>query len=121
MNRTMNEPKSSHLLDEKFANDLLSSELKTPKFKMLPKVYKDGNPGRPVVSSIDCHTTKISKYINNQLHPHVKELKTYVKCKLFADDRSLFYLLQDIDTSANDPNHNLEKISEWGLSVENEV
>ena len=75
----MNEPKSSHLLDEKFANDLLSSEVKTPKFKMLPKVYKDGNPGRPVVSSIDCHTTKISKYINYQLQPHVKELKLHVK------------------------------------------
>ena len=77
--RTINELKSSHLLNEKIANDLLSSEAKTPQFKMLPKVHKDGNPGRPVVSSIDCHTTKISKYIDNQLQPHVKELKSYVK------------------------------------------
>ena len=52
---------------------------KTPQFKMLPKVHKEGNPGRPVVSSIDCHTTKISKYIDNQLQSHVKELKSYVK------------------------------------------
>ena len=41
-------------------------------------VYKEGNPGRPVVNSVDCHTTKISKYIDNQLQPHVKELKSYV-------------------------------------------
>ena len=79
VNRTINELKSSHLLNEKIAHDLLSSEAKTPQFKMLPKVYKEGNPGRPVVSSIDCHTTKISKYIDNQLQPHVKELKSYVK------------------------------------------
>ena len=79
VNRTINELKSSHLLNEKIANDLLSSEAKTPQFKMLPKVHKEGNPGRPVVSSIDCHTTKISKYIANQLQPHVKELKSYVK------------------------------------------
>ena len=46
---------------------------------MLPKVHKEGNPGRPVISSINSHTTKISKYIDNQLQPHVKELKSYVK------------------------------------------
>ena len=79
MNRTINELKSSHLLNEKIANDLLSSEAKTPQFKMLLKVHKEGNPGRPVVGSIDCHTTKISKYVDNQLQPHVKELKSYFK------------------------------------------
>ena len=79
VNRTINELKSSHLLNEKIANDLLISEAKTPQFKMLPKVHKKGNPGRPVVSSIDYHTTKISEYIDNQLQPHVKELKSYVK------------------------------------------
>ena len=79
VNRTITDLKSSHLLNEKIANDLLSSEAKTPQFKMLPKVHKEGNPGRPVVSSIDYHTAKISKYIDNQLQPHVKELKSYVK------------------------------------------
>ena len=79
MNRTINVLKSSHLLNEKITNDLLSSEAKAPQFKMLPQVYKEGHPGRPVISSIDCHTTKISKYIDNQLQPHVKKLKSYVK------------------------------------------
>ena len=39
----------------------LSSEVKLPQFKVLAIVHKEGNPGRLVVSSIDCHTTKISK------------------------------------------------------------
>ena len=43
---------------------------------MFSKVRKEGNPGRPVVSSLDFHATK---YIDHQLQPPVKELKSYVK------------------------------------------
>ena len=79
MNRAINEPKSLHLLNEIVAIDLLSSEAKTPQFKMFLKVHKEGNPAKPVVSSTDCNTTKISRYIDNQLQPHVKEHMLYVK------------------------------------------
>ena len=58
LNRTISEVKSSHLLNEKL------QKAKTPQFKMLPKVHKEGNPVRPVIGLIDCHTTKISKYID---------------------------------------------------------
>ena len=37
------------------------------------------------------------------------------KCKLFADDTSLFSVVHDIDTSANDLNHDLKKISKWAF------
>ena len=66
-------------MNEKVANNLLSSEAKITQFKMLPKVHKEANSGRPMVSSINYHATKISKYIDNQLQPHVKELMSYVK------------------------------------------
>ena len=47
---------------------------------MFPKVHQKRNPGTPVVSSIDCHTTNISKYTDHHhLQPYVKELKSYVK------------------------------------------
>ena len=46
---------------------------------MFPKVHKEGSPGRPVVSSIICHTIRISKHIDHQLQPHVKKLKPHVK------------------------------------------
>ena len=37
------------------------------------------------------------------------------KCQLLADDTSLFSVVYDIDTSANDLNRDLEKISEWAF------
>ena len=37
------------------------------------------------------------------------------KCKLIADDSSLFSVVHDIDTSRNDLNHDLEKSSEWAF------
>ena len=79
MNRAINKLKSSYLSNENITNDLLSSESNAPQFNMLLKVNKEGNPGRLMVSSTDCYTTKISKYIDNQLQPHVKKFKSYVK------------------------------------------
>ena len=79
VSRIISKLKSLHLLNEKIANVLLRSEAKTQKHKMLPKVHKESNPGAPVVSLIDCYTTKTSKYIDHQLQPHEKELKSYVK------------------------------------------
>ena len=66
-------------MDEEIANNLKSSEAKAPQFKMFPKIHKRGVPGRPVVSSLDCYTTKILKYIDHVFQPHVKELRSYVK------------------------------------------
>ena len=43
-------------------------------------------------------------YINN-----LSNIKS--KCELFAEDTSLFFVVQDFDTSANDINQDLEKIS----------
>ena len=52
---------------------------KTPKFYLRPKVHKEGNPGRPVVSSVNCHIANISKYVDYHLQPIVKEIPSYVK------------------------------------------
>ena len=34
---------------------------------MQPKIYKEGNPGRPVISSANCYTTKILQYVDHHL------------------------------------------------------
>ena len=38
----------------------------------------------------------------------------FIKCKLFSHD-ILFSVVRDIDTSGNDLNHDLQKISEWAF------
>ena len=62
---------------KKIANDLLTSEAKTPRFKMLPKSIKR----ETLVDQWSVHLIsyyKDFKYINNQLQSHVKELKLCV-------------------------------------------
>lgn len=66
-------------LEEKMANKLKTSNPKTPRLYLLPKIHKPGNPGRPVVSSIGCHTERISQYVDYHLQPLNKSLPSYVQ------------------------------------------
>ena len=43
---------------------LKTTSPRTPRFHMKPKIHKQGNPGRPVISSVNCHTSNISKYVD---------------------------------------------------------
>ena len=66
-------------IDAKLADGLKLPEARTPKLYLLPKIHKKGNPGRPVVSSIGCATSKISEYVDHHLQPVVEETASYVK------------------------------------------
>ena len=48
---------------------------------------------------------------------HINDLYDGLKseCKLFADDNSLFSVVNDINTSASDLNEDLEKIGHWAF------
>ena len=64
--------------------DLDISELvnKFPKpgiFYTLPKVHKEGNPGRPIVANYNTITWKASRYIDHVLQPFVQRLPSYIK------------------------------------------
>ena len=48
-----------------------------PKSKQ--KLHKEGVPGRPVISSVNCHIFKISEYVDYHLQPIVREIPSYVK------------------------------------------
>ena len=63
----------------KTANSLLEEKIKTPDFHLLPKIHKANNPGRPVISSINCHTSRISEFVDYYLQPEIKKLKSYDK------------------------------------------
>ena len=40
---------------------------------------KANNPGRPVISSVNCHISRISNFVDYYLQPEVKKLKSYIK------------------------------------------
>jgi hypothetical protein len=71
--------KQKGLLEEKMANQLKTSNPKTPRLYLLPKIHKPGNPGRPVVSSIGCHTEKISQFVDHHLQSLNQNLPSHVK------------------------------------------
>ena len=51
----------------KTANSLLEEKIETPEFQLFPKIHKASNPGRPVISSINCHTSRISEFVDYYL------------------------------------------------------
>ena len=53
------------MMKVKVAGWLKTGNLRTPKFYSLPKICKKGNPGRPVVSSLNCHTSVMSKCVDS--------------------------------------------------------
>ena len=63
----------------KTTKSLLEEKIKTPEFHLLPKIHKANNPGRPVISSVDCHTSRISEFVDYYLQPEIKKLKSYGK------------------------------------------
>ena len=51
-----------------------------PPVPTVPTFYSPANnPGRPVVSSVGCHTEKISQYVDYHLQPLNKNLESYVQ------------------------------------------
>ena len=79
VNSTIDSLHKSNLLTDKTANMLKTNDPKTPKFYTLPKIHKENNPGRPVISSINCHTAKLSKFVDHHLQEHVVKTASYVK------------------------------------------
>ena len=57
LNNAIDRFKQKQLLPKDTAETLKIKEPKAPKFRMLPKIHKINNPGRPIVSSTECHGT----------------------------------------------------------------
>ena len=76
---TLGEMKRNEELDADIALGLKPIEPKTPRFYLLPKIHKEGNPGRPVISSVDCHTSRISAFVDYHIQDSAQSLKSYVK------------------------------------------
>ena len=60
VNQTVDRFTKEQLINENIANGLKNPSPRTPQFYISPIIHKEGNPGRPVVTSINCHTANIS-------------------------------------------------------------
>ena len=52
---------------------------RAPKFCMSPKIQKYNNPGYPVISSVECHTWNISRYVDYKIPLYVKGTNDLIK------------------------------------------
>ena len=52
---------------------------RTPIFHMLPKIHKPNNLGRPVISSVNSHTEKLSAYVDEFLRPLAQALPSHIR------------------------------------------
>ena len=66
-------------ISEENRNYLLVDQPKAGRFYLLPKIYKAGNPGCPIVSANDHPTEQISDFVDLHLQPHVQTLPSYLK------------------------------------------
>ena len=79
VNETIERFKNEKLLPKKSADGLNVSNPKTPKFYISLKIHKPNSPGRPVINSIEYHTSEISRFVDHFLQPVVKQIPSYEK------------------------------------------
>ena len=67
------------LTDKKTKQYLIQREPRPGRFYILPKSHKVNNPGRPIVSSNNHPTERISQFVDFHLKPIVSTVPSYVK------------------------------------------
>ena len=66
-----------NLITKNVAEGLKTTSPRTPRFYIQSKIHKQGNLGRPVISSVNSHTSNISKYVDYHLQPIVQHHLIY--------------------------------------------
>ena len=72
VNDTLDTFHRQQILPKNIAENLEITNIRTPHSYITPKVPKKDIPGRPVVSCIDCHTGKLSNFVDYYLKPNAK-------------------------------------------------
>ena len=83
VNDTIERFKKQKMMKEKVAEGLKKKTREQQNSICDRKLHKRGSPGRPVVSSVNCHTSNILKYVEYNLQPTVKEMPSHAKDKRF--------------------------------------
>ena len=79
VNNIIESLKKQELLFTSTAKKLTISNIRTQQFHISPNLHKSNILERPVVSLVECHTSKISKFFHHYLTPHAEALPYYIK------------------------------------------
>uniref|UniRef100_A0A8C4RLP3 Uncharacterized protein n=1 Tax=Erpetoichthys calabaricus TaxID=27687 RepID=A0A8C4RLP3_ERPCA len=60
-------------------NSLIPENPKMGYFYMLPKIHKEGNPGRPIISGIGSLTENVSGWVEQILKPLTRNTTSYIQ------------------------------------------
>ena len=117
-------------MEEEIAKLLKPVKSTTAIFYIIPKIHKANNPGRPVVSSVNSHTEKLSAYVDQFLRTLAEKLPSYIRdtsdfirqlrvlgqlparCYLATLDVSSLYINIDIDEGLTIFEEELEKANQ---------
>ena len=78
-NKIIKRFQKENVISKNIAEGLKIDSPKSPPFYLKSKLHKEGVPGRPVISSVNCHASKISEYVDYHLQPIVREIPSNVK------------------------------------------
>ena len=67
------------IIDNHTKRFFIQSNPKPGRFYILPKIYKTGNPGRPIVSSNSHPSARISQFVHCHLKPLVHTTHSFIK------------------------------------------
>ena len=67
------------MIDDETAKYLKENHPKPGHFYTIPKIHKQGHPGRPIVFSNSHPTERISQFVDHHLQPLVTKLPSYIK------------------------------------------
>ena len=115
VNDTIGTFQRQQVLLKNICYNLKTTKVTTTHLYITLKVLKKDIPGKPVVSSIDCHTSKIFEFVDHYLQPHSKALPSYFQDKTnfmnkleCVRDKSKDSIIVTLDVRAlyrNIPNH----------------
>ena len=78
VNKTIKIFQKEHLIKDKVAEGLITENQRTQRFYRKPKIHKEGILGRPAISSVNCHSSKILEYVDYNLQPIVRKIPSNI-------------------------------------------
>ena len=77
--KTLTQMRDKGLISDKNFEPLNAVNCTEARFYMLPKIHKKGVPGRPICSSVNHPTSRISKLVDEHIKDYVPKTKSYIR------------------------------------------